>query len=346
MEDGVVSDESLLRATRRSTRSAKSKSKSKSKPTDDDIDDATPDADAATTTAEESLVDEFSIMKDFCKWKATWKDFTEQITSETADLRARNRQLRDDLFAAMRSARLSITYLPEAAVRTDDLPRFVRINKTTSTRVVNIETVKEIIDEISVDEIREQLSEGKTFSNAVLECILNKLKNTCTNQRLTVQLTSTAERGTNVLEVPKAPREIEALAIALHESTRELRELAETKKKELEEIESHLEDLEPRMEDLLDRQSWKTKRIRLETGVKEPREYILRKRETISKGSWKLKDLKILLPEILEKRLSKYDHFNKKFVEDLKSTLESFWDTREPKTKKSVCLDRCAERWN
>lgn len=338
MEDGVVSDESLLRATRRSTRSS-AKSKSRSKPTDDDIDDT-------DATADEPLVDEFAIMKDFCKWKATWKDFTEQVTSETADLRARNRQLRDDLFAAMRSARLSITYLPEAAVRTDDLPRFVRINKTTSTRVVNIETVKEIIDEITVDEIREQLSDGKTFANAVLECILNKLKNTCTNQRLTVQLTSTAERGTNVLEVPKAPREVEALAIALHESTRELRELAETKKKELEEIESHLEDLEPRMEDLLERQSWKAKRIRLETGVKEPREYILRKRETISKGSWKLKDLKIMLPEVLEKRLSKYDHFNKKFVEDLKSTLESLWDTREPKTKKTVCLDRCAERWN
>ena len=175
--------------------------------------------------------------------------------------------------------------------------------------------------------------------------ILNKLKNTCSTQRLTVQLTSTAERGTNVLEVPKAPADDEALAIALHENTKELRELAETKKKELEEIEAHLEDLEPRMEDLLERQSWKTKRIRLETGVKEPREYILRERETRSRGSWKFKDIKVILPDVLESKLSKYDHFNKKFVEDLKYTLESLWDTREAKTKKSVCLDRCAERW-
>ena len=127
MEDGVVSDESLLRATR--SKKSKSKSKAEQSSEHDDIGEDAP------------IFDELSIMKDFCKWKATWKDFKEQVTSETADLRDRNRQLRDDLFAAMRKNRLSITFLAEAAVRTDDLPRYVRINKTTSTRVINIDTI-------------------------------------------------------------------------------------------------------------------------------------------------------------------------------------------------------------
>jgi hypothetical protein len=291
-------------------------------------------------------MDDVTILKEFCKWKATWKDFREQTTSECSDIRARLKQLRDDLMKAMTDDKLSIVRIAAASARTDDMPNYLRVAKTNSTRVIDIDTIKEIIDNIKIDDIRTKLSEGKSFADAVVDCLIDGIKYECTVQRRSIQLSASVERGTSALEVPVANAHIERLAIRLHETTKELRGMADAKKKELEEIESHLDELEPKIGSVLESKNWKTKRIRLETGMREPREFILRERESCTKSAWKIKDIQSMLPDLLSTSLAKYDHWNAKFVEDLKVKLELIWESREPKKKKTVCLDRCVERWD
>lgn len=347
-EDGKRSEEPLTRALRK--RKHRSKSKSATDHDDYDAESAGPAGPAGPKgpleEPERPGLDEISLLQNFCKWKATWKDFTEQCSSEASDIKARMKQLRDDLLLEMRHKRLSIVRIRSAADKPDDMPPFVRVVKSQSLRVINIDTIKEAIDSITIDMIRDKLSEGVPFATAAIQCIIDQVKSIVSTVKLSVQLSVSTERGTNPLDVPEADKKIESMAVNLFRTSKELKELAESKKRELEEIEDHLADLEPRIADVLHKQNWKTKRIRLETGVKEPREFILRERETVSKSSWKFKELQKILPELFADSLRSYDHWDGSFTDALKSMFETLWTERPPKTKKAVCLDRCAERWD
>jgi len=209
-------------------------------------------------TSEQSVVDQFA--RAFIQFK----DFQEACRTDTTELRAECKELRENLEKAMEAADVSCAILENDSLPrgtpadiAESLPKFVRMKRNNSSKTVTPEMVRDALVDVSWDDVEAIFETAKakkkpiTPLEALVKAVVQEVSRRRTNFVMQVTLCNSLERGKNVDTVPRAPRAIVKLCLELHEACERLKTIREKRKGEGDQKKDEMAELQERVDGIL-----------------------------------------------------------------------------------------------
>jgi hypothetical protein len=213
------------------------------------------------------MTDERAVCAEYIALKQALELYAKACAQETAQLRARAAQLREELKTCFQSESRSNCYLldddalwartrgalPEAIQHgVAEPPPYVRLVTHSSPASIREGLLLEILDELSYDEIARRVDEdGLTALQAVQELVLERVREETERRVERVNLSKSLERGISADMVPKAPASIAERAMQLHAVSERMRMFRVGRERQSAEYTQRLNEVEERLATLM-----------------------------------------------------------------------------------------------
>lgn len=217
---------------------------------------------------------EKSAMRKFCIQSIQLKKSQVNLKKEKEQFTTTVKENRNKLQEWIRSQEQKCYILPKQfykekereleAIGVSDLPCYLRMQKNTSDSSITPSVAETAIMQVNEDLYLEKVQQGKNTMKALIESIMDNVRNTVRSSKETIALSKNSEKGLKPMEIEEVPEDIAELMVDMYKAQQLASLKASDKKEKTTELNQSLKSLEPTVASILEKAGESSQQVTLD----------------------------------------------------------------------------------